>query len=78
MKKRTTAGCRAGRWRTRRHHLESYAAAAKYKLDNLVAIVDINNLQLDGTIAEVMPTEPIDAKFRAFGFDVLTMNGHDG
>ncbi len=56
---------------------ESALAAAKYKLDNLVAIVDINNLQLDGTIAEVMPTEPIDAKFRAFGFDVLTMNGHD-
>ena len=56
---------------------ESSLAAAKYKLDNLVAIVDVNNLQLDGTIAEVMPTEPIDAKFRAFGFDVLTMNGHD-
>ena len=56
---------------------ESSLAAAKFKLDNLVAIVDVNNLQLDGTIAEVMPTEPIDAKFRALGFDVLTMNGHD-
>ena len=56
---------------------ESSLAAAKYKLDNLVAIVDVNNLQLDGTIEEVMPTEPIDAKFRAFGFDVMTMNGHD-
>ena len=56
---------------------ESSLAAAKYQLDNLVVIVDINNLQLDGTIAEVMPTEPIDDKFRSFGFDVLTMNGHD-
>jgi transketolase len=56
---------------------ETSLAAAKYKLDNLVAIVDINNLQLDGTLAEVMPTEPIDAKFRAFGYDVLTMDGHD-
>jgi transketolase len=56
---------------------ESSLAAAKFKLDNLVAIVDINNLQLDGTIDEVLPTHPIDAKFRAFGFDVLTMNGHD-
>ena len=52
---------------------ESALAAAKYKLDNLVTIVDVNNLQLDGTIAEVMPTEPIDAKFRAFGFEVMTM-----
>ena len=56
---------------------ESSLAAAKFKLDNLVAIVDINNLQLDGTPDEVLPTRPIDAKFRAFGFDVLTMNGHD-
>ena len=56
---------------------ESSLAAAKYQLDNLVAIVDVNNLQLDGTLDEVLPIEPIDAKFRAFGFDVLTMNGHD-
>jgi transketolase len=56
---------------------EAALAASKYKLDNLVAVVDINNLQLDGTIDEIMPTEPIDAKFRAFGFDVLTMDGHD-
>ncbi len=56
---------------------ESSLAAAKYQLDNLVAIVDVNNLQLDGTLDEVLPTEPIDAKFRAFGFDVMTMNGHD-
>lgn len=56
---------------------ESSLAAAKFRLDNLVAIIDINNLQLDGTADEVLPTRPIDAKFRAFGFDVLTMDGHD-
>jgi transketolase len=56
---------------------EAALAAAKYRLDNLVAIVDMNNLQLDGTIDEVMPTEPLDDKFRAFGFAVLTMDGHD-
>jgi transketolase len=56
---------------------EAALAAAKYRLDNLVAIVDMNNLQLDGTVEEVMPTEPLDDKFRAFGFDVLTMDGHD-
>ena len=56
---------------------EAALAASKYKLDNLVAIVDINKLQLDGTTEEVMPMEPVDAKFRAFGFDVLTMDGHD-
>ena len=56
---------------------ESSLAAAKYRLDNLVVIVDINNLQLDGTLDEILPIEPIDAKFRAFGFDVLTMDGHD-
>jgi len=56
---------------------ETSLAAAKYKLDNLVAIVDMNNLQLDGTIDDVMPIEPVDAKFRAFGFEVMTMDGHD-
>ena len=56
---------------------EPALAAAKYILDTLVAIVDMNHLQLDGTVDEVMPTEPLGDKFRAFGFDVLTMDGHD-
>jgi transketolase len=56
---------------------ETALAAAKYKLDNLVAIADMNRLQLDGTVDEVMPMEPVDAKFRAFGFEVMTMDGHD-
>ncbi|MFA6507217.1 MAG: transketolase, partial [Treponemataceae bacterium] len=56
---------------------ETSLAASKYKLDNLVAIIDKNNLQLDGTTDEILPMEPLDAKFRAFGFDVMTMDGHD-
>lgn len=56
---------------------EAAMAAAKYKLDNLIAIVDRNNLQNDGTSDEVMPLDPIDAKFRAFNWDVMTMDGHD-
>ena len=56
---------------------ETSMAAAKYELDNLVAIVDMNNLQLDGTVDEVMPMGDVAAKFRSFGFDVLSMNGHD-
>lgn len=56
---------------------EASMAAAKYELDNLVAIVDMNNLQLDGTVDEVMPMGDVGAKFRSFGFDVLCMDGHD-
>lgn len=56
---------------------EASMAAAKFKLDNLIAIVDRNNLQNDGTSDEVMPLDPIDAKFRAFNWDVMTMDGHD-
>jgi transketolase len=51
-------------------------AAAK-KLDNLVAMVDNNNLQIDGTVAEVNSPYPIDEKFAAFGWHVININGHD-
>ena len=51
-------------------------AAAK-KLDNLVAVVDNNNLQIDGTIEEVNSPYPIDEKFAAFGWKVLCIDGHD-
>ena len=47
------------------------------KLDHLVAIVDNNNLQIDGTIEEVNSPYPIDEKFRAFGWEVYNINGHD-
>ena len=51
-------------------------AGAKH-LDNLVVIVDNNNLQIDGDIREVNDPHPIDAKFRAFNFHVITVDGHD-
>ncbi len=56
---------------------EAAMAAAKYKLDNLCVIVDVNGLQIDGATADVMPTEPLDAKFAAFGFHVIQCSGHD-
>lgn len=56
---------------------EAAMAAAKFKLDNLCAIVDINGLQIDGKTSDVMPTEPIDEKFAAFGWNVLKADGHD-
>ena len=51
--------------------------ANKYKLDNLCVIVDNNNLQIDGTIEEVMSSYPIDEKFRSFGFEIIKIDGHD-
>ena len=56
---------------------EAAMASNKYKLDNLCVIVDNNNLQIDGTIEEVMSSYPIDKKFESFGFNVITINGHD-
>jgi transketolase len=56
---------------------EASAAAAKYKLGNLVFIVDRNGLQTDGPCESVMPMEPIDRKFEAFNWKVLKMDGHD-
>lgn len=56
---------------------EAVMAANKYHLDNFCAIVDVNGLQIDGATADVMPTEPLDAKFAAFGFHVIKIDGHD-
>jgi transketolase len=56
---------------------EAAMAAAKFKLDNLLAIVDYNNLQLDGTCDEVMPLEPLAAKWKAFNWRVFEMDGND-
>ncbi len=56
---------------------EAAMSAAKFQLDNLCAIVDVNGLQIDGRTADVMPSEPLDAKFAAFGFHVLSVDGHD-
>mgnify|MGYP000643504473 CR=1 FL=1 len=56
---------------------EASMLAAHRKLDNLVVIVDNNNLQIDGTVEEVMSPYPIEDKFKAFKWNVLTVNGHD-
>ncbi|MCF6174599.1 MAG: transketolase [Victivallaceae bacterium] len=51
--------------------------AAHHKLDNLVTICDYNKLQIDGTTQEVMGLEPLTDKWRAFGWEVFEMDGHD-
>ena len=56
---------------------EAAMASNKYKLDNLCVIIDNNNLQIDGTIEEVMSSYPIDEKFRSFGFEIIKISGHD-
>ena len=56
---------------------EAAMAAAKYRLDNLCAIVDVNGLQIDGATADVMPSEPLDKKFGAFNWNVIPVDGHD-
>ena len=56
---------------------EASMLACSRKLDNLVVIVDNNNLQIDGTIEEVNSPYPIDKKFEAFNFHVITINGND-
>ena len=56
---------------------EAAMTASHYKLDNLCAIVDNNNLQIDGPITEVMNPTPIDEKFKSFGFNVININGND-
>ena len=56
---------------------EACMAAAKYNLDNLCAVVDVNGLQIDGRTCDVMPTEPLDKKFESFGWHVIKIDGHD-
>ena len=56
---------------------EAAMFAAHYKLDNLCAIVDLNGLQIDGPTKEIMNSAPVDEKFKAFGFEVITINGGD-
>ena len=56
---------------------EAAMFAAHYKLDNLVAVLDWNGLQIDGPITEVMNPTPHDEKFRAFGWHVISIDAHD-
>ena len=56
---------------------EAAMTSAKYKLDNLCAIIDNNNLQIDGTIENVKSSYPITDKFKSFGFYVIEVDGHN-
>ncbi|HAG07678.1 MAG: Transketolase domain protein [Clostridia bacterium 62_21] len=56
---------------------EAAMAAAHYRLDNLTAFLDYNGLQIDGPCAEVMEVAPVADKWRAFGWHVLEIDGHD-
>lgn len=56
---------------------EAAMAAAHYKSDNLCAIVDVNNLQIDGPTDEVIGPNPLDTKFAAFGWHVISIDGHN-
>lgn len=56
---------------------EAALAAAKYGLENLVAVVDWNNLQIDGVVDVVKKVAPIDDKFAAFGWETFCVDGHD-
>jgi len=56
---------------------EAAMAASNFKLDNFCWIIDNNDCQIDGRVHEVMNIYPLEEKCRAFGFDVVTVNGHD-
>ncbi|MEW6235758.1 MAG: transketolase [Candidatus Omnitrophota bacterium] len=56
---------------------EAALSAGKFGLDNLTAILDNNNGQIDGYVEDVMPLTPIDAKWRAFNWKVIAIDGHD-
>jgi transketolase len=56
---------------------EAAMAAAHYKLDNLVAILDRNRLQISGCTEDIMSLEPLDEKWRSFGWSVVPVDGHD-
>ena len=56
---------------------EAAMFAGKYKLSNLIAVMDRNNIQIDGMTEDVMPLEPIADKYRAFNWHVIEVGGHD-
>lgn len=56
---------------------EAAMAAAHYKLDNVIAFLDYNGLQIDGPVEEIMSPAPVADKWRAFGWEVQEIDGHD-
>ena len=59
------------------NHWEAVAFAGKYNLANLTVFVDRNNIQIDGFTEDVMPLEPLEAKYKAFNWHVLDIDGHN-
>jgi transketolase len=56
---------------------EAVMEASHYKLDNLVGIIDRNRLQIDGWVKDVMNVEPLEDRYRSFGWEVIEVDGHD-
>lgn len=56
---------------------EAVMLAAKYSLGNVIGVMDRNDIQIDGKTEEIMPIEPLAHKYRAFGWDVVEIDGHD-
>ncbi len=56
---------------------EGFMSGGAKKLDNIVAIIDKNNLQIDGAVPDIKTLDPLDKKLIAFGWDVLTVDGHN-
>jgi len=56
---------------------EAAMEAGHYKLDNLIGIVDKNRLQIDGLVSDVMNIDPLEEKYRSFGWEVMHIDGHD-
>jgi len=56
---------------------EAAMEAGHYKLENLIGIVDCNRLQIDGKVSDVMNVEPLDEKYRSFGWEVVRIDGHN-
>jgi transketolase len=59
------------------NHWEAVMVASKYKLNNLTVLVDRNKIQLSGNTQDIMPLEPLDLKYKAFGFNVIEIDGHN-
>jgi transketolase len=56
---------------------EAFMFAAKYRLSNLICVLDRNYIQIDGNTEDIMPLDPLDVKLRAFNWNVITINGHN-
>ena len=59
------------------NHWEAVLFAGKYKLSNLTVFVDRNNIQIDGHTEDIMPLEPLEEKYKAFGWHVIHIDGHN-